>query len=178
MQQILKKKHEQYVEKEGTYNKMENEDDKANQSRVEECDLRLMIEKYGVLPFEVLNQAKENLYLDMRGDSMTLNEKIMERQKVDDYFEALPALVRKNYNDSKEEFYQTIMSGDLEKLALDGVFSYDQTEELKKIRNHRQNEITNLQAQIEQMKGQLNEYQSQISNQTNNSNNDVHTNSI
>lgn len=161
MQVKLKNKYECYCETEGTYNKMIDEADKANQERAEECDLRIMIEKYGIMPFELLNQAKENLYLDMRGESMTINEKLKMKEQVDDYFEQLPAKIRKNYKDNKNLFYEQIITGEFEQMLSDGIFNEQQVNVMQKQRLEKQNKIAEMQKQIEQMKGELNEYQNQ-----------------
>lgn len=164
----LKNKWECYKETEGTTNKMIDSADKANQERLEETDIKIMIEKYGILPFELLNQAKENLYLDFRGDSMTLNEKLKLKEQVDDYFEQLPANVRKNYNDNKQLFYEQIITGEFEQLIKDNVFTQEQAENYKNTINSTKTQIEDMKKQLETMKGKLNEYENQNVSETNN----------
>lgn len=173
MQAKLLKKYDLYKEKEGTRHQMIDESDKANQARAEETDIRLMIQKYGIMPFEMMNQAKENLYLDMRGESMTINEKLKMKQQVDDYFNQLPANVRKNYADNKELFYEQIITGEFEQLIKDNVFTEQQAN------NYAQIQKEQLGLKIDKFKEEiLNEYQNNIASQESVPNNSVSTENI
>ena len=160
-------------EKEGTIQEFADEGDKANQERYEDTNIRLIIAKYGIMPFEMRNQAQENLYLNNLGESMTLNEKLQMRQEVDEYFENLPANVRKNYNDSKEEFYQSIMTGDFEKLKADNVFSEEQVTEYSNQLNAQKNKMAQLEQQLQTERTKYEELQTKFNNQKNNNISDV-----
>ena len=163
MQAKLKNKWECYKETEGTTNKMIDSADKANQERLEETVIKIMIEKFGILPFELLNQAKENLYLDFRGENMTINERLKLKEQVDDYFEQLPANVRKNYDDNKQLFYEQIITGEFEQLVKDNIFTQEQAENYTNTINSTKQKIDDMSKQIEMMKGQINEYEKQTS---------------
>ena len=168
MQVKLKNKWECYKETEGTTNKMVDSADKANQERLEETDIKIMIEKYGILPFELLNQAKENLYLDFRGENMTINERLKLKEQVDDYFEQLPANVRKNYDDDKQLFYEQIVTGEFEQLIKDNVFTQEQADNYASTINSTKQKINDMTKQIEMMKGKLDEYEKQTTTEKNN----------
>lgn len=164
MKFVLKKKMELYRETKGTINKMANEGDKANQSRAEDCDLKNMIAKYGIMPFELQNQASENLFLDMRGTDITMGERLKQREKINEYFEQLPAVVRKNYADNPEQFYQLIMSGDYTQLLKDNVFNQEQVNQFNEIRNAKQKQIDDLQMQLQQAKNDLEQMRGELNN--------------
>lgn len=152
MQVKLKRKFECFKEKEGTTNKMIDDEDKANQSRAEETDIKLMFEKYGIMTYAMLDKAKENLYLDMRGENLTLNERLKQKQEIDEYFETLPAKVRKNYKDNKQLFYEQIMSGDYSQLIEDNILTQEQAKNYSTIINKDKETINNLQNQINALK--------------------------
>ena len=152
MKPIFKNVYEEMKEKEGTYNKMINENDRANQERAEETEIKKIIEKYGVLPFELVNSVKEPLYIDMRGDTLTLNEKLKQKREIDEYFENMPAIIRKSYKDDKELFYQKILSGEFNQLINDGILTEEHAKELKSQLNEKENKINQLQNQLNDLK--------------------------
>lgn len=87
----------------GTKNVMKNEADKANQDRAQETDLKLMIEKYGIVPLNP-DVANEPLYLDNRGTELTIGQRNENLRKIKEYFLDLPAKIRKEYNDDYINF--------------------------------------------------------------------------
>lgn len=165
---VLRKKSEIYKEKEGTYNYMKDEGDKANQSRAEECDIRTMLIKYGCTPDQFRNMATEQLYLNNLGEELSLNEKLKQKEQADEYFETLPAKVRKQFNDNKELFYTGLIKGQYDKYLETGVIDAIQVEAYKKQEEQKQKTITELNTEIENLKGRLNDIQ-QNDNQENNS---------
>lgn len=151
----FKRKSDLYNESAGTINKMENCGDKANQERALECDIKAVIEKYGIMPIELLNRAKEPLFIDNLDIEGNLNEKIQERNKIDDYFDTLPAKVRKEFQDNKNVFYSSIITGQYDKLIDNGVLERNQTEELELKRTEKSRKINELTTQVNNLKGEL-----------------------
>lgn len=155
MTRILKRKTNLYKPTLGTINKMTDMSDKANQEQAEEVTLRTIIKKYGIIPRDLLEAVEEPLYLDMRGDSMTLNEKLKEKSKIDDYFRNLPAKVRKEFKDSTEFFYETTQSETLEKLEELGIFTHEHITDVLNKRNEPKNELEYLKKKVEEQNEQI-----------------------
>lgn len=155
----LRRKSDIFQETEGTYNKLKNEDDKANQSHAEELNIKNMLIKYGCVPDQFLNKATEELYINNIGTDLTLNERLKQEQQVTEYFENLPARVRKKFNDSPKEFFQGLALNKLDKYKEYGILNDNQIERLNKVNNAKNTKIEELQNQITLLKGQLNEIQ-------------------
>lgn len=146
-----------YIETPGTLNKMETLDDRANQSRAEECDIKMIIEKYGTMPLEYLNAAREPLYLDNRGTELTLTERLKQKAEIEEYFKTLPASVRKEFNDNYDVLIETINDKEYNKLTEYGIFTNEMVENYQKQDNEMSNKISELQREIEILKGEQNE---------------------
>lgn len=160
-------------EKEGTTQKYKDEGDKANQERYEDTNIRMIIAKYGIMPFELRNQAQENLYLNNLGETLSIQQRLEMREEVDQYFENLPASVRKNYKDSKEEFFQAIMTGDFSRLKADNIFSESQIEEYDKQINAQKYKMQELEKQLKEERTKYEKLETQFNNQKNNNVPDV-----
>ena len=152
---------ETLTEKEGTYNIKKDEKDMAEQDRID-CDIKRMIEKYGIMPYEFLNKVKEPLYLNNLGESMTLTEKIKQREQIDNYFETMPAGIRKDFNDSKELFYNSILTGEFDKLIENGIFEQKQAEQYNNQLNAQSNKLKELEKQITIERGKYEKLQQQM----------------
>ena len=165
MQVSLRNKYDNYKPREGTIQK---NTEGADQSRAADTDLKIMIQKYGIMPFELLNKAKEPLYLNNLGESMTINEKLKMREEIDLYYENLPANARKAFNDSKENFYQSIMSGQFDKMIEYGIFEKQNADIYKEQLNTTQNKINELEKQLNEERTKLNEYKANVMGKENN----------
>lgn len=152
MTRLLKRKSELYKKTNGTINRLADAGDKANQSRAEECDIKRIIEKFGILPIEMLNKAKEPLYLDTLDIPRDINARLQEKYRVEDYFESLPAAVRKEYNDSADVFYNKIQLGDYELAKKYNILENSHINSLEERRLKTQKEIESLQNQINKLK--------------------------
>lgn len=152
----MKNKYDTYKPKEGTENKMIDEADKANQSRAEELDIKTMIKKYGIVPFEFMNKVSEPLYLDMTGDELTINQRLKMKEETDAYFDSMPANIRENYHHNKEAFYQMLVNGDFNQLQNDGVVTQEYIDNYNKKKYAKDNQIAELNKQIQQMQSTLN----------------------
>lgn len=164
MRAVLKNKYENYKPREGIINKKINEADEANQSRAEECDIKKIIEKYGIIPTELMKKANEPLYLDMRGSEMTLNERLQMHEQVANYFETLPAKIRNKYNGNPNMLYNAIISGEYGTMVEDNILTENHKEELELMRTEKERKIqeniqmiNNLTNQINELKGASNE---------------------
>lgn len=98
--------------KNGTIHTMDDEGDKANQSRAEECSIKSMIEKYGIIPLQSMMSAKEPIFLNnitgnLVADEIAYSEKIAQ---VQEYFAGLPANVRKKFDDNPMKLYDKLQS--------------------------------------------------------------------
>lgn len=154
----FKRKTDCYFVTNGTINRLEREDDKANQSRAEEVDIKKVIEKYGIMPIEMLNIAKTPLYIDNLGSELTYNERLKQIQEVEDYYDTqLPAKVRKAFGDSKDNFYNALITGNYEKFIDFKILEKEQIEEIENRRNAKKIKIAELENQLETTKIQLNE---------------------
>lgn len=152
----MKNKFSSYKETKGTENKMIDEDDKANQSRAEELNIKTMIKKYGVIPFEYMNKVTEPLYLDMTGDELTINQRLKMKEETDAYFDSMPANIRENYHHNKEEFYQMLVNGKFNQLMNDGVVTQEYVDNYNNKKYAKDNQIAELNKQIQQMQNTLN----------------------
>lgn len=154
----FKRKTECYFITKGTINRLEREDDKANQSRAEEVDIKKVIEKYGIMPIEMLNIAKTPLYIDNLGSELTYNERLKQIQEVEDYYDTqLPAKVRKAFGDSKDNFYNALITGNYEKFVDFKILEQEQIEEIENRRNAKKIKIAELEKSLEATKIQLDE---------------------
>lgn len=172
MTRLLAKK--EYKTSKGTTHTMLTEDDKANQARAEEVSIKEVIRKYGIMPNEMLNSAKENLYLDNTNEDMSLNERIELRRKTDKYFKTLPANVRKEFKDNNELFYEQILTGNFETHKKTGVFSQEQIDNFNYQRNLKTAELNSLKEQAKLMDERIKNYEKQIADLQ--KNNEIHTN--
>lgn len=146
---VFKRKSECYVETAGTINVMDKPDDKANQSRAEEVDIKKVIEKYGIMPIEMLNMAKQPLFIDNLGSELTYNERLKQIQEVEDYYDTqLPAKVRKAFRDSKDNFYNALITGNYEKFIDYKILEQDQIAEIESKRNAKKIKIAQLENQL------------------------------
>lgn len=156
----FKRKSECYVETAGTINVMDKPDDKANQSRAEEVDIKKVIEKYGIMPIEMLNIAKQPLFIDNLGSELTYNERLKQIQEVEDYYDTqLPAKVRKAFNDNKDNFYNALITGNYEKFIDYKILEKEQIAEIESKRNAKklkisqlENQLANTQAELDSLK--------------------------
>lgn len=178
MTRKFKRKSDLYRETQGTINKMDNSGDKANQERALETDIKTVIEKYGIMPIELLNKAKEPLFIDNLDLEGNFNERLQQRNRIDDYFETLPAKVRKEFNDDKNTFYTSIVTGNYDKMLEYGVLENTQAQQLETKRTEKINRITELEKNLEIMKGELNNAKLQLETQTNNNISEGITDSI
>lgn len=170
-------KMKNYIESEGTYHFMADECDKANQTRADETDIKLVIEKYGILPLEMLNKASENLYLNNLGENMTLNERLKEKEKIDTYFQSLPAAVRKQFNDNPEILYQSIMTGEYDKLLNNNILSEDQINNINEQKAIKERQINELKKELNSLQIKLGEYENGNFKQENQTTSTMSTNS-
>ena len=153
---IFRKKYECYRTSIGTKQKFLTLDDKANQERALECDIKKIIEKYGLIPAELLNVAKEPLYLENYGESMSINEKLQEKYKVKQYFESLPAKLRKEYDDDVDNFYLKIKANEIENMIGRKIFTEEYAQTITEKNNAINEQIKNLENQIKNLKGEIN----------------------
>lgn len=168
MRAVLKNKFENYKPREGTIQQYQDESDRADQTRAEECNIKKMIEKYGVMPFEMLNKASEQLYLNNLGESMTLTEKVKMREQIDDYFNNLPAKARKEFKDDKEVFYNSIITGQFDKMIEYGIFDEQQKELYSNQLTATTNKIKDLETQLQKERTKYNELEKQFNLQKDN----------
>lgn len=171
MTRKFRRKSELYYETVGTFNKMENEGDKANQDRALECDIKSVIEKYGIMPIELLNKAKEPLFIDNLDIEGNLNEKIQMRNRMDDYFETLPAKVRKEFNDDKNNFYSSLITGNYDKMIENGILERTQAEQFEAKRQAKNLKIQELQNNVSKLEGELNNAKQQMAEMAKNNEN-------
>lgn len=174
MARNFRRKSSLYYPTEGTYNHLENEGDKANQDRALECDIKAVIEKYGIMPIELLNKAKEPLFIDNLDIEGNLNERIQQRNRMDDYFDTLPASVRKQFNDDKNTFYASVVTGNYDKMIENGILEQKQVEVLEQKRLAKQNRIKELEQNILNLQGELTNAKQQINEISQNSQ-DIHS---
>lgn len=134
---VFVNKFENYKEKKGTVNKMENEDDKANQSHAEKTDIKLAIRKYGMIPPEMI-EPNEKLYLANIDENLTLNERMKRQEYMTEYFYKMPAKLRKEYHDNAQEFItDVIMNKNLEKCKQHGIITQEVYDNYMEIVNTR-----------------------------------------
>lgn len=154
---IFKRKSECYRESAGTINVMERPDDKANQSRAEEVDIKKVIEKYGIMPIEMLNIAKQPLFIDNLGSELPYNERLKQVQEIEDYYDTqLPAKVRKAFGDSKDNFYNALITGNYENFIDFKILEQDQIAEIESKRNAKKLKISQLENQLANTQAELN----------------------
>ena len=113
-------KYENYSEKKG---KVFKEPSVTDKTKAVDCDIYACIEKYGIGTLTRKTQATEYLYGDMTNVPKTLDEAIRQREKLDNYFKAQPARVRKQFGDSPEEFYQKFKAGEFNDFIQTGVLN-------------------------------------------------------
>lgn len=155
---VLNRKTGLYHETKGTINVMEKPDDKANQSRAEEVDIKKVIEKYGIIPIEMLNMAKQPLFIDNLGSELSYNERLKQVQEIEDYYDTqLPAKVRKAFGDSKDNFYNALITGNYDKFIDFKILEQDQIAEIEAKRNAKKLKITQLENELANKQAELNQ---------------------
>ena len=129
MKYKLKKKFEQYdtTLRQGTVQKGESMTD---QSQREETDIYACLSKYGASALVNKTQAQEFLYLDNTNRDMTLDEAVRMRKEMSDYFDQLPARVRKTFGDKADIFIEKYKKGEFTDFLATGVLSEDMVQAL------------------------------------------------
>ena len=123
----LKNKYEEYKERMGTITKGESMTD---QSQREETDIYACLSKYGASTLVNKTMAQEYLYLDNTNANMTLDEAVRIRKEMTDYFEQLPARVRKTFGDKADIFIEKYKQGEFTDFIATGVLSNEMVEAL------------------------------------------------
>lgn len=123
----LVNKFENYTTHEGTYTKGESMTD---QSQRQEADIYACLEKYGAQALLNKTRAQEFLYLDNTNANMTLDEAVRIQKDMKDYFEQLPAKVRKTFGDKAEIFIEKYKRGEFNDFIATGVLSDEMVAEL------------------------------------------------
>lgn len=122
---VFVNKYENYTQKKGTMNIKQTEEDCANQSHAEKCDIKTAILKYGMIPPELI-EPKEKLYLTNIDEQLTLNERLQRDEYFTDYFYNMPAKIRKEYHDNPQEFITDILiNKNLEKARKHGIIDQE-----------------------------------------------------
>lgn len=119
----LVNKYDTYKRKEGIYNVGESKTDK---SQAEDSDIYNCIKKYGINSLIRQTQASEPLYLDNTTRNMTVADAVRMREQMDDYFDQLPAGIRKMFGDSTEVFYQKYKAGEFNDFLETGILTDEQ----------------------------------------------------
>lgn len=123
----IKNKYEEYKTREGTLAKGESMTD---QSQREETDIYTCLNKYGMSALVNKTIAKEYLYLDNTNKNLTLDEAVRIRKEMTDYFEQLPARVRKTFGDKADIFIEKYKQGEFTDFIATGVLSEEMVQEL------------------------------------------------
>lgn len=122
-------KYENYTTKLGT--KQNNTISKCCKEDAEDTDIYKCIEKYGMGQIVKQTQAMEPMYLDMTEMPKTIAESVALQNKCEEYFNNLPARVRKVFEDNKDVFYQKYIKGDYADFITTGVLTNEMVSELK-----------------------------------------------
>lgn len=162
MQAKFKNKYENYKETKGFTTTYKDEGDRANQERIYETDIKMLIKKYGNANVEEMLKVKDGLYINNLEDGMPISERIKQRERIDKYFEMMPAHIRKEFDDNREVFYQSIITGEHEKLINNAIFTNEQSQNIITKINEKQNQIEQYKTQIKKMEGKLNELEKQM----------------
>ena len=154
-------KYENYRTREGTYNIKASPDDMANQENAMYTSVKKMIQKYGILPKSTQTTPNEQLYIDNTYNDMTINEKLKFRRDLNDYFNELPPQLRKKFQDNPNDFIESVIYKEYDKLVETGIYSQEYAEQQRQKDLEKQNTISNLTQQINNLQAQLNEVQGQ-----------------
>lgn len=114
--------------------KPDKSDSITDKSKTDEVDIYKCIEKYGIQSLLRQTMAKETIdvYCDATPMMMTLDEKIEYRNQIDEYFKELPAIVRKNFGDNSEIFYNNFKKGNFDEMIKAGIIEEKIAESYKK----------------------------------------------
>ena len=96
----------------GSKNGMIDESDKANQAALEETDLRIIIKKYGIIP----EKKAEPIYDISIGNKTPIAQRLKYAEGVEQYFETLPAKIRKDYKDDYRNLYIDLINKNYSRL--------------------------------------------------------------
>lgn len=119
----LKKKYNEYRSHKGTTYKEKSITDKSQQA---DCDIYKCIEKYGIESLMKKTQAKDYLYIDMSSIiNPDRNQAMTQLKELNDYFEKLPATVRKAFGDNKDKFRVMFRAGEFDEFISNGILSED-----------------------------------------------------
>lgn len=132
----IKKKYDEYKTREGTKT---IGDSMTDDSQRMECDIYACLDKYGATTLINQTQAKEFLYLDNTNRDMTLDEAVRIDNYMREYFDELPARVRKQFGDKAEVFIEKYKRGEFNDFISTGVLSEQMVNELELNRK----EVTN-----------------------------------
>lgn len=124
----LKTKYDTYHRKEGTYNIGDSLTDK---SQYEDSDIKCCLRKYGMSTLLNQTMAKEPLYIDNRYRDLNVADAIRLKEELKTYYEQLPAIVRKQFGDNVDMFYEKFRAGDFNEMIATGILTEEYAKELK-----------------------------------------------
>ena len=148
----------------GTIQTMDHEADCADQTRADETEIKKMIEKYGILPLQSMLNAKEPIFLNCFTGETTEEtyNRIEDIKRTEEYFNNLPANVRKQYGDDYRNLWEDLQNNKFQKAQNLGIMENEQVEsylqtQLAQAKNN--NKIEELQKQIDELRKAQNEQQ-------------------
>ena len=87
---------------------------------------------------------------------------MQEKQRINEYFEKMPALIREKYHSNKEEFYNEIMYGNHNSLINNGILTNEHSQQLIQQRPSTNIKVKELEEQVNILKQQLGEQNAKI----------------
>lgn len=88
----------------------------TNQSQYEETDLLIMAKKYGLKSILPRTEVTEQMYGFDLTSTMDYNERLEIRERMKEYFYHQPAIIRKEFDDNYNKFYEMYLTGDTQKM--------------------------------------------------------------
>lgn len=90
-------------------------------SLAEELDIKTMCKKYGLNSVLARTQVTEAMYGYDLTEATNFNERLEIRQRMEQYYNSMPAIVRKEFGDKFNKFYEMYATGDTEKMYKLGI---------------------------------------------------------
>lgn len=119
------------VEKEGT---TFTDESLTNQDSEKEVNIHKVIERYGIKALMEKNKPEEEMYIDLNFyEEMDLNSILEYRKKTEEYYNQLPAKIRKEFGDDYNEFWQRYTDGKLDNFVEKGIISEESVAEINRI---------------------------------------------
>lgn len=133
--------YEKIGEKEGTTFKLPS---RTNQDSEKEVNIYAMIEKYGVTAIMKKTKPEEELYIDCEMfEERDANKIIENHRRIEDYYKQLPSVVRKEFGDDFDRFYEDLRLGKYEKFINQGILSDETVENVKKYYQQKEKDYQN-----------------------------------